>query len=262
MFLLSNLQRPTQLRPPYDKAATEAPRRGTGEVPTRNRNAVRPRCPPLAGLPASSSASAETQGAGREANAQSSAQPQAASGSPRSCAALGMFTPRFPRSLPRIHLARPEGLKGHLPTKGHSDNLGSAGPALRTPQPAPRRTAPRRVRALPARGESCSPLTGPTRRHWKSFRTSSQLRKPSLRVDPTRARRRRQRQPTRQVCASIIGVLVTPFPAVDPTLPARLALQALEKAWRSRFPRGAICRWAGTPASPAGTWLSPEVPQG
>lgn len=75
-------------------------------------------------------------------------------------------------------------------------------------------------------------MTGPTRRPWKSFRTSSQLCTPSLRIDPTRASRRRQREPTRQVCASILGVPVTPSLAVEPTLPARPALQALEKARR------------------------------
>lgn len=99
---------------------------------------------------------------------------------------------------------------------------------LRTPHPRPRPRAQTHCpalasSALPALGESGSPLTAPTRRHWKSFRTSSQLCTPSLRVDPTKARRRRQRQPTRQVGASIICILVTPFPVVEPTLPARPA---------------------------------------
>lgn len=67
-------------------------------------------------------------------------------------------------------------------------------------------------RLLPARGDSGSPLTAPPSRHWKSFRTSSQLSTPSLRVDPRRARRRRQRQPRRQVRASILGVRVAPSP--------------------------------------------------
>lgn len=67
-------------------------------------------------------------------------------------------------------------------------------------------------RLLPARGASGSPLTAPPSRHWKSFRTSSQLSTPSLRVDPRRARRRRQRQPRRQVRASILGVRVAPSP--------------------------------------------------
>lgn len=90
--------------------------------------------------------------------------------------------------------------------------------------------------ALPALGESGSPLTAPTRRHWKSFRTSSQLCMPPLRVDPTRARRRRHRQPRRQVGASIIVVLVTSFPVMNPTLLARPALQALKTGWAVEAP--------------------------
>lgn len=55
--------------------------------------------------------------------------------------------------------------------------------------------------ALPGRGESGSPLPAPASRHWKSFRTSSQVCTPSLRVDPKTATRSRQRKPTRQVRA-------------------------------------------------------------
>lgn len=69
---------------------------------------------------------------------------------------------------------------------------------------------------LPARGASGSPLTAPPSLHWKSFRTSSQLSTPSLRVDPRRARRRRQRHPRRQVRASILGVRVAPSPLWSP----------------------------------------------
>lgn len=173
-----------------------------------------------------------------------------------------------PRGLPRVHDARPECLKGHLATNSHPEGLGSAESPLRT-APAraqAQRSAPAR-RASPARGESGSPLTPPTRRHWKSFRTSSQLGMSSLRADPTRAKRRRQQQPARQAGESIIGVLVAPSHAVDPTAPARPALQALENARRSRFPEGASWRRAlrgrsGTPASPGGTWLSPGEPRG
>lgn len=170
----------------------------------------------------------------------------------------------FLRGLPRVHLAPPERLKGHLPTNRHPQRPGSAESALRTPPAhvAAQRPASAR-RASPARGESGSPLTAPTRRHWKSFRTSSQLCTPSLRVDPTRARRRRQQQPARQVCASIIGVLVAPSHVVDSTLPARPALQALENARRSRFPKGASWLQAfrgrsGTPASPGALGFLPR----
>lgn len=142
------------------------------------------------------------------------------------CAALrsGRSHPAFPRGLRGIHHERLEGLRDHLPTKSHSESSGSARSVLRTPQSRPRaqmHCPALASRALPALGESGSPLTAPTKRHWKSFRTSSQLRTPSLRVDPTKARRRRQHQPTRQVGASIICVLVTPFPVVEPPLPAR-----------------------------------------
>lgn len=71
-------------------------------------------------------------------------------------------------------------------------------------------------RLLPARGASGSPLTALPSRHWKTFRTSSQLSTPSLRVDPRRARRRRQRQPRRQVRASILRVRVAPSPLWSP----------------------------------------------
>lgn len=177
------------------------------------------------------------------------AQPQASQGVP--WAALRSWGGCSHRASPKASLDSPWAAGGAERSSSHEGpswetgerRAGAPDARVRAQAHSPAPT----FRALPARGESGSPLTGPTRRHWKSFRTSSQLCTPWLRVDPTRARRRRQRQPTRQVCASITGVLVTPYPAVDPTLPARPALQAPERARRSRFSRGAIRRQADRP---------------
>jgi hypothetical protein len=119
-----------------------------------------------------------------------------------------------------IQLAWLEGPKGHLSTKWHlfwkPGRVAIRGP----PAPHTKAHYPELAkRSLPARGESGSPLTAPTTRHWKSFRTSSQVSTPSLGVDPKRAKRRRQRKPTLQVCASIIGVPVIPFPQWTPLSP-------------------------------------------
>lgn len=64
----------------------------------------------------------------------------------------------FLRGLPRVHLAPPERLKGHLPTNRHPEGPGSAESALGTPPArAPRLTCPRRIRQ-PLDGSHQAPL--------------------------------------------------------------------------------------------------------
>lgn len=119
-------------------------------------------------------------------------------------------------------------------------------------------------RLLPARGASGSPLTAPPSRHWKSFRTSSQLSTPSLRVDPRRARRRRQRQPRRQVRASILGVRVAPSPLWS-SLSRAPSIGSAGGRCVAESGKGSMRRRPredreGTAASPARAPLSPLKP--
>lgn len=127
-------------------------------------------------------------------------------------------------------------------------------------------TLPSQAGLLPARGVYGSPLTAPPSRHWKSFRTSSQLSKPSLRVDPRRARRRRQRQLRCQMRVSILGVWVAPSPPWSPLSRApcaggagvRCVAEAGGDAMRRRPPEDS----ARTAASPARARLFPLEPRG
>lgn len=170
-----------------------------------------------------------------------------------------MVTPRFPQ---RPHRDSPCAAEGPERSSSHEGPPQEARELSAHAQDALARAqahcpVPASI-ALPGLGESGRPLTAPTKRHWKSFRTSSQLCTPSLRVNTTRARRRRQQQPKVQVGLSIIDVPTTPFPTVDPTLPALPALKAPEKARRSWPPRDAIWLWAfrdrsEIPGAPAST---------
>lgn len=142
--LVSNLERPTQLRPPHEKAANRGPPAGHWGSSHSEQKRVRPRCPQLSALLASSNAQTETKRARREANAQRQLSPRRVRESPelRCAHGVGVHTV-LPQKPPWIHLERPEGLKGHLPTKGHPEKLESAGLAPRTPESAPRLIAPR-----------------------------------------------------------------------------------------------------------------------
>lgn len=225
---------------------------------------VRPRCTQLLAFLTSPDASAQAKAAGAGSERPEVGLAASAVGERRSGAALRMLHTQ-PPDASRGFTARPQGLKGHLPAKGLPESWGAPGRRSRRPRRAQAHSPAPASRALPARGESGSPLTTPTRRHWKSLRTSSQLCTPSFRAAPTRASSRRQRQPMRHVCASIIGVPATPSPYVHPSFPARPALYALEKARRPRFPGGAMRRRAfrdrsGTPASPGSPGLLPAEP--
>lgn len=245
MFLVSNLERPTQLHPLWEKAANRGPRR-CWEVPTSNRIAVEQRCPPLSALLASCNASVRLREPG-EANARCSAQQQAEPWSSRSCAASDGHTALL-REAP-CAVGGPE--RSTAPTKAFS--LSSAGSALRTPQPALSAwPSPLSAPYLPAANPA--PLTGPTRLcPWKSFRTSSALH--ALASDRPHEPAGGDSEPTRQVCAPILGVPVTPSRAMT-TLPARPALQTLEK------PRQCDPAAGGSPAAlRPRLHLLPKVPR-
>lgn len=153
------------------------------------------------------------------------------------------------------HLAGVEDPKGHLLTK-NQPSLNAWKSTVPSPELPGWRSAHclAKQRLLPARGASGSPLTAPPSRHWKSLRTSSQLSTPSLRVDPRRARRRKQRQPRRQVRASMLGVRVAPFPLWFPLSRVPCAGGA-EGRCVAEVGQGSISK--RTAASPARAPLSP-----